>query len=239
MSRTRKPSPAKGGRTKQATLVKEPGYGRVAQLLREEIVEGRIPPGARIKVSEIASRFGTSTNPAREALQMLEGEGLLTITPNRGASVREITEDLVRNVFDIRLLLEPYIVRGFVEYARPEDLALLKGYQEKCQEGVDSGDYALFHSNNVLFHSYMTDHHFNKEAIAIIRKHGSWVRALSSMYPLPVARMRQSVAEHWAFLEAAERGDSDEAVRVMEAHLAHSQAVFLEGMRRERARRVA
>ena len=89
---------------------REPGYGRLQQLLREEILDGRIPAGSRLKVSDIIARFGTSTNPAREALQGLEGEGLVIITPNRGARVRLINEDLVRNIFDIRALLEPYIL---------------------------------------------------------------------------------------------------------------------------------
>src|SRR5690606_38058450 len=91
----------------EAAARREPGYGRLQQLLREEILDGRLPAGSRLKVSDIIARYGTSTNPAREALQGLEGEGLVIITPNRGARVRLVNEDLMRNIYDIRALLAP------------------------------------------------------------------------------------------------------------------------------------
>ena len=69
---------------------REPGH-RLKQLLRADIIAGRIPAGSRLKVSDVIARYGTSTNPAREALHALEGEGLVVITPNRGARVRSKT----------------------------------------------------------------------------------------------------------------------------------------------------
>src|SRR4051812_32424152 len=79
---TRRPRgrPRKGTPTVPKSPTREPGYGRLQHLLREDILEGRIAAGSRLKVSEIAARYATSTNPAREALQGLEGEGLVTIS---------------------------------------------------------------------------------------------------------------------------------------------------------------
>lgn len=216
--------------------VREPGYGRLQQMLRDDILEGRIPAGARLKVSEIAARYATSTNPAREALQALEGEGLVVISPNRGARVRLINEDLVQNIFDIRGLLEPYIVRTFVEYAAPEDVAALRRYQEGCQAAVDAADYPSFHQNNVAFHDYIIERHFNVEAIRIMKQHNGWLRALSRKNPLTLAHMRRSSVEHWELLEAVEKGDPDKAVEVIERHMHNSRGVFLANMRRDRLR---
>lgn len=216
-------------------IVREPGYGRLAQVLRDEILEGRIEAGARLKVSDIAKRFGTSTNPVREAIQALEGEGLLTITPNRGASVRAVNEDLVQNVFDIRSLLEPYVVRGFVEFATPEDVEALQEFEAGCEEAVERGNYPDFHSNNVRLHDYMIDKHFNLEAVAIMKKHNSWLRALSMKRPLTLAHMRRSCAEHRALIQAVADGDPGAAVAVIQEHMQNSRSVFLEGMRRARA----
>ncbi|MDN3722278.1 GntR family transcriptional regulator [Roseibium salinum] len=150
--------------------VREPGYSRLAHLIREEIFDGRVKAGARLKVSDIAKRYGTSTNPAREALQVLEGEGLVTITPNRGASVREINEDMLQNVFDLKIILWAYIVKSFVDFATPDDIAELRRHQEDCETAVQNGDYAAYHKANVAFHDFIVDHHFNSEAVAIIRK---------------------------------------------------------------------
>jgi len=229
-----KNQPRKGRTAKK----REPGYGRLQQLLRDEILEGRIPAGARLKVSEIAQRFKTSTNPAREALQGLEGEGLVVITPNRGARVRLVDEDMVRNIFDIRSLLEPYIMRTFVEFAGQEDVEALRALQEKCQAACDEGRYADFHAANVAFHDYITDRHFNAEAIRIMKQHNSWLRALSLKNPLTLAHMRKSSAEHWDLLAAIENGDPDEAVRVIKEHMARSREIFLAHMRRDRMRAV-
>jgi DNA-binding GntR family transcriptional regulator len=82
-----------------------PGQTRVLRLhdlIREDIVEGRLEPGARLKTAELAERYGTSTNPVREALHQLQGEGIVVISPNRGARVRPVGEEFVRNIYEIR-----------------------------------------------------------------------------------------------------------------------------------------
>ena len=227
--------PARRGRPPRIQPPKrEPGYGRLQQLLREEILDGRIPAGSRLKVSDIIARFGTSTNPAREALQGLEGEGLVIITPNRGARVRLINEDLVRNIFDIRALLEPYILRSFVEFATNEDIAAIEAIQAQCQKAVETGDYPTFHAQNILFHDYMTDRHFNVEAVRIMKMHNAWLRALSVKHPLTTAHMKRSSAEHWLMIEAVRNGDGDEAARIITQHMGHSRGIFLTQMRRDR-----
>jgi DNA-binding GntR family transcriptional regulator len=215
---------------------REPGYGRLQQLLREDIIEGRIAAGSRLKVSEIAARYETSTNPAREALQALEGEGLVVITPNRGARVRVIDEDFIRNIFDVRILIEPYLVRGFAEFAHPAEIAALAELQAACQQGVDKADYPAFHRANLAFHDFIFDHHHNVEAVRIRRQHSAWIRALSRQNPLTLAQMRRSSAEHWEIVEAMRRGDPDAAAAAAERHVANSRTVFLDHMQRDRVR---
>lgn len=217
--------------------VREPGYSRIAHLIREEIFGGRLTAGTRLKVSEIAKRYGTSTNPAREALQVLEGEGLVTIEPNRGASVREISEDMLQNVFDLRTILWAYIVKSFVEFATPDDIAQLRRHQDACEAAVENGDYAAYHKANVAFHDLMVDHHYNTEAVAIIRKHDRWLQAFSKSEPLNLAQMRRSIAEHWRIVEAVEAGQPDEAVRAIEEHLGNAQTIFLDRLRRKRLKK--
>ncbi|TIX44350.1 MAG: GntR family transcriptional regulator, partial [Mesorhizobium sp.] len=63
------------------------------ELIREDIIEGRLAANERLVVTDLARRHGTSTNPVREALQLLRGEGFVTFLPNRGARVRPIDQD--------------------------------------------------------------------------------------------------------------------------------------------------
>ncbi|SFH49212.1 DNA-binding transcriptional regulator, GntR family [Palleronia marisminoris] len=213
---------------------REPGYARLAHLLREEIFGGHVAAGARLKVSDIARRYGTSTNPAREALQVLEGEGLVTITPNRGASVREINEDMLQNVFELRTLLWIYIIKTFVEFATADEIAELRRHQLACEAAAQNGDYPAYHHANILFHDLIVDHHFNSEAVAIIRKHNGWMKAFAKSEPLSLAQMRRSVAEHWRIVEAVEAGETQKAADAIEEHLTNAQASFLERLRRRR-----
>ncbi|TIP37561.1 MAG: GntR family transcriptional regulator, partial [Mesorhizobium sp.] len=75
--------------------------------IREDIIEGRLAANERLVVTDLARRHGTSTNPVREALQLLRGEGFVTFVPNRGARVRPIDQDFVRDIYEIGVLIEP------------------------------------------------------------------------------------------------------------------------------------
>lgn len=214
---------------------KAPDYERLHTLLRDEILSGRIPAGARLKVSDIASVYDTSTNPAREALRGLEGEGLVIIQPNRGARVRVIDERLVSNLFDIRGMIEPYIVRYFVENASPTEIETLEIFERGCEQGAEAGDHGLFHSHNIRFHDLILDRYPNEEATKIMRQHSTWLRALSRKHPLTAPQMRRSCAEHVAFIEAVHRGDAEQAIAVMQRHRQNSRRVFLANMREDAA----
>ena len=100
------------------------GGSSVYERIREEIITGGLAANARLKVSDLAKRLGTSTNPVREALQQLRGEGFVVMSPNKGARVRPIDEDFVRNTFEIELLIEPYLMRSFVELVTDADIIM-------------------------------------------------------------------------------------------------------------------
>ncbi|EPX83609.1 GntR family transcriptional regulator [Salipiger mucosus] len=214
--------------------VREPGYSRIAHLLREEIFGGQLMAGTRLKVSEVAKRYGTSTNPAREALQVLEGEGLVTIEPNRGASVRGISEDMLLNVFELKIVLWEYVAKGFVESASSDEIAQLRRHQEDCEKAVQACDEIGFREANLAFHGCIVDSHHNTEAVSIIRKHDSWLQALSKSDPPTLAQMRRSSAEHWRIVEAVEKGEAEEAGRAIKEHLVNTQTAFLDRLRRKR-----
>ena len=81
-------------------------HEEVLSRLRDLIVEGRLPPGARVPEKELCAEIGVSRTPLREALKVLAAEGLVELRPNRGARVRRFTEQDVRNLFEILAALE-------------------------------------------------------------------------------------------------------------------------------------
>src|SRR6478609_12169202 len=81
---------------------------RVRDLLEEAILEGELKPGERLRAEALAQRCGTSRTPIREALLQLEGQGLVEVEPNRGAVVRTFDRDDVRDLYEVRALIEPH-----------------------------------------------------------------------------------------------------------------------------------
>src|ERR1700716_154277 len=74
--------------------------------LRNAIGEGRLAPGQRLVVADVTKMFGVSAGPVREAIRRLTGEGLVDITPHRGATVRQFSTGEVREIFEVREMIE-------------------------------------------------------------------------------------------------------------------------------------
>ena len=105
-------------------ISRKPLYAEVVEGIREMIIGGRLTPGARLVESELCEMFGISRTPFREALKLLESEGLVVLKPNRGATVSVMTEQEITDLFELVASLE----RSAVELAvqRMDDKALAK-----------------------------------------------------------------------------------------------------------------
>ena len=106
----------------------------IYELIRDDIIEGRLKANERLVVADLAQRHGTSTNPVREALQLLRGEGFVIFAPNRGARVRPIDQDFVRDIYEIGVLIEPALTRWFVSMATHDDIVELERIQRLIEE---------------------------------------------------------------------------------------------------------
>ena len=96
---------------------------RVRDLLEEAILEGELKPGERLRAEALAQRFGTSRTPIREALLQLEAQGLVEVEPNRGAVVRAFDRDDLRDLYEVRALLEPRAAaRAATAHRAPRDI---------------------------------------------------------------------------------------------------------------------
>ncbi|TIU26548.1 MAG: GntR family transcriptional regulator, partial [Mesorhizobium sp.] len=138
------------------------------ELIREDIIEGRLAANERLVVTDLARRHGTSTNPVREALQLLRGEGFVIFLPNRGARVRPIDQDFVRDIYEIGVLIEPALTRWFVNMATGEDIAEL----ERLQGLIEENNFAdtFRHSElDTAFHTVMYQRHYNRHAAELWR----------------------------------------------------------------------
>lgn len=210
----------------------------VYELIRQDIISGRLEPNERLVVADIARRHGTSTNPVREALQLLRGEGLVIINLNRGARVRPIDQDFVRDVYEVSALIEPALTRWFVGMATGDDIAELERIQARIEDN-NFADSALHSGLDIQFHTVVYQRHYNRHAAEIWWKHREVLRAVTQRFTFTLARRTQIIREHRELIEFIKHGEADKAATLSAQHVERSGRHILEHMRAESAARAS
>ena len=208
----------------------------VYQQIRADIISGRLKANERLVVAELAQRLQTSTNPVREALQMLRGEGFVIIAPNRGARVRPIDQNFVRDIYEIGVLIEPALVRWFVGMATPEDIAQLESVQAEIEQN-NFADQVRHSELDTRFHTIMYERHYNQHAAELWWKHREVLRAVSGRYSFTLARRAQVLREHRQLIDLIKAGQADKAADLIAKHVEGSGRHILEHMRAGEAAR--
>lgn len=112
----------------------------IAFRLRADILDGKLPPGTRLQHEELATRFGVSRTPIREALRQLQAVNLVIVSPNRGASVRVPSRTEVAEMYELRADLEGFACELACERASDADLAELDRTQARLAEAVEAAE---------------------------------------------------------------------------------------------------
>jgi DNA-binding GntR family transcriptional regulator len=124
---------------------------RIYRELRRSIITGHLTPGTRLSIEELASQYGTSVTPVRDALQMLSQEGLVTIKPRSGYFVTQITLKQLRDLLELREILEVACVERAATSISAEQLATLENLHQGYT-GDDDESYARYTAENRQFH---------------------------------------------------------------------------------------
>ena len=231
----KKSAKSKEERTVESDAAAEADGGQsVYKLIRLDIVEGRLEAGTRLNVSQLARRYGSSSNPVREALQQLRGEGFVQFTHNRGARVRPIDEDFMRNMYEITALLEPYMLRWFVDNATDADIARLEEIQADIEStGLD--DPTAYGPLDDAFHAVLNGAHYNPIAIDIWHHRRETLRAVS--LKIPIGRMRREaiIRQHRGIIDCVRRHDVEAASALIVEHINGAAEHVFQNLRAERA----
>ena len=186
--------------------------------IRQDILSGRISSNERLKVSDLAAQYGTSTNPVREALHQLRGEGLVMISPNRGARVRQIDEAYVRNIYEMASLFEPYLIRWFVGICTDGDIARL----ERVQDQIEALNFAdnLQHSNlDQQFHQIMYERHYNHMTVELWWRKRTILTGINRDHTISRRRQIEVLEEHRGLIAALRAHDEDRAAALIVQHV--------------------
>lgn len=201
-------------------------WEQVRDRLREDILAGRLQPGAELSEVALARDFGTSRGPLREALGRLASEGLVTITPRRGAVVTQLTRQEFIDAYQVREALETLAVRLAVPLMSDAELAHLRELCELMERAAGDDEVHVFFETNNSFHEALVRGSRNQKL------HEVHLMLVGQMVPyLPRSlelrgNLQQSVAEHHAILAAVEARDAERAAELLAEHIEVPQRVL-------------
>lgn len=198
------------------------------QRLLDEIREGRLMPGERLRETELAERLGVSRTPVREAIRQLEADGLVAHVPRIGASVRKLDYAEVMELYEMRAVLEGTAARLAARAASKVELQELAALNEQL---ADAGTGPKASRLNQIFHATLLDAAKNR---FLSRSMLSLQRALMILGPSQLydsARAVEAVEEHRHLLDALLARDGAAAETAMRAHIEAAQRMRIRTLR--------
>ena len=194
---------------------------KVYEAIKEEILCGRYAPGDTLNERRLSEELGISRTPVREGLQMLAQDGWLHMETYKGAVVREFELEYLRDIAQIRRVLEVCAVENAALNITEEGIALLEKNQQEQREVVSSKfDIHDFMCLDRRFHTIISDYSGNKELIHLLRNYYDMYRYLGTQAVMNKEERRwTTLAEHQAVLDALKAHDPQAAVQAMGAHM--------------------
>jgi DNA-binding GntR family transcriptional regulator len=191
-------------------------YEEVAELLRQRIFSRELAPGSWIDEMKLAEEYGISRTPLREALKVLAAEGLVTMKVRRGAYVTEVSEKDLSDVYHLLSLLESDAAGVVAECASDAQIAELQSLHKQLEASAHNRE--KFFAINERFHMRLLEiagNRWRDQMVADLRKVMKLNRHNSL---LKSGRVKESMLEHRALVEALARRDAKAAVKKMQEH---------------------
>jgi DNA-binding GntR family transcriptional regulator len=195
---------------------------KVVAELRQRIIDGSYAPGDRLTEDRLAEAFGVSRNPVREAIRVLESEGLVVAQPRRSAVVATLSRQDVQDLFDVRLALEPLAARLAAQRAGPAAAAALHEITAAAGAAAAARQLDRVAELNTRFHATICGYSGN----LLLRTMSERLHArLQWVYRRGAAdRLTHSWAEHEGMLAAIRSGDGDRAAAEAGRHVRNARA---------------
>jgi DNA-binding GntR family transcriptional regulator len=200
----------------------------LATRIRADIIAGTIPFGTRLTLGQLEKLYDAGQMPVREALRQLQGEGLIELSPNKGARVRQVDHTFVRNLFDVRIAIEAILTRRAAEQIAPEQLARVEE-AARDYEAADEANWVTALESNRRFHAQIYEVANNNEAVEILHRNDQLVSALWHRHGGPPHKAT-SAPDHSQILAALRYGDADSASCFAMAHAARAKFDLLSRM---------
>ena len=206
-----------------------------ADELRNRILNASYPPGFQLRQESLARDLGMSRIPLREALLILEKEGLVRMLPRRGAVVTELTVEEIDELFSMRVLMEPWLLERSIAHLTDADFIELDRIQDAYARALDNNNMAIWNGLNKDFHMRLYAHAGSLRMIGLVANLLTEcdIHTRIQLLGIPGDRER-AVSDHRALLDHCRAGRHAEAVQLLRDHIDHIRQGLLDMALRRR-----
>jgi DNA-binding GntR family transcriptional regulator len=200
---------------------------QVTEMLRAAVTSGEMKPGEHYSATGLAEKLGVSRTPVREALQLLEKEGIVQIEKNKGVRVLQIPLEEIVQIFQIRIILEPPAAARGAEAATEEDLAHIRLLHRRILEAAARNDGRATLQTDKDFHLFLLGLADNPRLTALDGELRNLVLA-HGLVTIPSARSGNDLAnDRQDILDALERRDPQGAATAVRDHVTRTARLLI------------
>ena len=205
-------------------------HGEILSRLRDYVVEGNIPEGARVPERQLCEMFGISRTPLREALKVLASEGLIDLLPNRGARVRQLSRRDLEELFEMMGGLESLAGRLACEKITEEEIAEIERLHYEMYGFYLHRDMHGYFRVNQLIHQKIVEASRNATLKATYANLAGRIRRVrySANFARKRERWGEAMREHETILDALRRRAGDELSDILFRHLRNKRTAAVE-----------
>ena len=186
----------------------------IADALRQAILQGIFQAGQSLRQDEIATQFGVSRIPVREALRQLEAEGLVKLYPNRSAIVSTLSPAEIQEICEIRIALETTAIKLAIPYITVLELQQAQAILERTEKEIRAGRQVEL---NWEFHSTLYTPANRPRLLGMIKN--LHLNIDRYVYLITKSHWERSQQEHYQLLDACEQQDTKAAVKLLQQHI--------------------
>lgn len=205
----------------KTSIVRRSLHDEIVDLVREMILSSELEPGEKVPEKDLCARFGVSRTPMREALKVLAVDGLVTLTPNRGAFVSTLTVDDLNDVFPVMGALESLSGELAATLMTDAEISGVRAIHAKMVKHYEKRDLSAYFKLNQAIHEAILEGSRNQTLIGMYRSLASRVRRARYLANMSDSRWQQAVDEHEIIIKRLEARDAKGLAEILKQHLAN------------------
>ncbi len=209
----------------------------VFNTLRQAILTGELKPGERLMEIHLAEKLGVSRTPVREAIHKLELEGLVTMSPRRGAAVAQITEKSMSDVLEVRRAMDALCAELACERISDEELEQLKKACEEFEKATQTKDVKLIAQADVNLHDIILQATGNQRLVQLVNNLSEQMYRYRFEYIKDFSQHENLVEEHRMIYEGLLERDKERASKAAKLHIDNQKKTIIRQIRMDAEKR--